>query len=89
MPVKPEPKPSNGPEWFAPKSHGYGSGIPIAWQGWAVLIGYLALVLGSIPLAEKSLLAHLSLVTVLTAGLLLICAKTTRGGWRWRWGEKE
>lgn len=80
---------TKGPEWFAPKSHGYGSGLPIAWQGWAVLIGYLVLVIASIPLAQRSLVAHLSLLVVLTAGLLLICSKTTRGGWRWRWGGKD
>ena len=27
----------DGPEWFAPKRYGYGSGLPIAWQGWAVM----------------------------------------------------
>ena len=80
---------NNGPEWFAPKGHGYGSGLPIAWQGWAVLIGYLALVFALTPLASRSLLTHFSLVMALTAGLVVICRKTTRGGWRWRWGDKD
>ena len=31
----------------------------------------------------------LSIVLPLTALFLLIAARTTRGGWRWRWGEKE
>ena len=31
---------SDGPEWFAPKRYGYGSGLPISWQGWAVLLGF-------------------------------------------------
>ena len=30
-------------EWFAPKRYGYGSGLPISWQGWAVLVGFLVL----------------------------------------------
>ena len=82
-------RPAEGPAWFAPKSHGYGSGLPIAWQGWVVLIGYVVLALGSGVLASRSLLAYLGVFAVLTAALLLICAKTTRGGWRWRWGEKD
>lgn len=80
---------NDGPEWFAPKSHGYGSGLPIAWQGWVVLIVYLAVVLGSIPLGWRSVVAHLSIVVVASAILCIICSKTTRGGWRWRWGDKE
>ena len=30
--------------WFAPKRFGYGAGLPIAWQGWALLAGYIAAV---------------------------------------------
>ena len=30
---------SDDPEWFAAKRYGYGSGLPIAWQGWAVIGG--------------------------------------------------
>ena len=32
------------------------------------------------------MIAALALPTVV---LLVICAQTTRGGWRWRWGEKD
>src|SRR5436190_1565879 len=35
---------SDGPEWFAPKRYGYGSGIPISWQGWTVTAAYIAIV---------------------------------------------
>lgn len=31
--------------WFAPKRYGYGTGLPIAWQGWTLLGGYLMLML--------------------------------------------
>ena len=80
---------SDGPEWFAPKSHGYGSGLPIAWQGWVVLIGYLAsLGLASLLIAV-SLVAYLSIVATLTVALIIICARTNRGGWRWRWGDSD
>ena len=33
----------DGPEWFAPKRYGFGAGLPIAWQGWAVTIGFIAI----------------------------------------------
>ena len=80
---------SERPQWFAPKSHGYGSGLPIAWQGWAVLAGYLAVIIGTVPLAGRSLLAHLSVVAVATAILMFVCARTTRGGWKWRSGDDQ
>ncbi len=31
-------------DWFAPKRYGYGAGLPIAWQGWVLTIGYLAVI---------------------------------------------
>lgn len=73
--------------WFEPKRFGYGSGLPIRWQGWALVAGYvavvavLALVLGD---RHPALLA--TVVVLLTVALLPISARHTRGGWRWRWG---
>ena len=80
---------ADGPEWFAPKKNGYGSGLPIALQGWALLIGYIAALVALTPLAERSLIAHLSALVALTAIFILICAKTTRGGWRFRRDNQE
>ena len=80
---------SDGPEWFAERRYGYGSGPPITWQGWALTIGFVAIVIvlsmvfGKHPL---KLCASLALPTIL---FIFINARTTRGGWRWRWGEKE
>ena len=37
---------TDGPEWFAPKRYGYGAGLPISWQGWAIAVVFLALVAG-------------------------------------------
>lgn len=79
----------DAPEWFAPKRYGYGSGPPISWQGWAVTIGFVLLVIAlSFELRDRppALVAAIALPTV---GFMVICAKTTRGGWRWRWGEKD
>ena len=80
---------SDGPDWFAPKHYGYGIGIPIRWQGWALTIGYVVLaVVLSVKLADRPL-KLVGVMVPLTATFLVIATRTTRGGWRWRWGEEE
>lgn len=76
-------------DWFAPKRYGYGAGLPISWQGWALLLGYLALLGVSSLLLPRTWIGYASVVTMLTAVFIVIVARTTRGGWRWRWGEKD
>ena len=79
----------DGPEWFAPKRYGYGSGLPIAWQGWAVTAAYIAIVLIAIHFMPSRPIVILGVIVPATATLMVIIARTTRGGWRWRWGDKE
>lgn len=80
---------SEGPEWFAPKRYGYGSGMPISWQGWAVTLGF-ALVVAGLSLIFSSRPAELVAAIILpTVAFMVICARTTRGGWRWRWGKDD
>lgn len=76
-------------EWFAPKRFGIGAGLPIAWQGWALLAGYLAVLSLCIVLWGEDEPVMLAILLPLTALLVLISWRTTRGGWRWRWGEKD
>jgi len=76
--------------WFAAKRYGYGWGLPVRWQGWVVLAGYLALVFGGInyfrPRVDlPSLLAYL---VVLTAVLVVIMAVKGERPLRWRWGKR-
>jgi hypothetical protein len=80
---------SDDPEWFAPKRYGIGSGMPISWQGWAVFIGYLILLALASLIIRYSWLGYFSIVIMLTVSLTVICARTTRGGWRWRWGKED
>ncbi|HEY1145173.1 MAG TPA: hypothetical protein VGE84_02415 [Allosphingosinicella sp.] len=75
--------------WFAPKRYGYGAGLSVAWEGWALLAGYGLALLAAILIAERSPLATLSIIVSATALLLLIAARKTRGGWRWRWGSRD
>ena len=79
--------------WFAPKRFGYGAGVPLRWQGWALLGSYLALLAGLKLLADSGdgsvrALAF-GLFVAATAVLAAVSAKHTRGGWKWRWGSKD
>jgi hypothetical protein len=80
---------SDGPEWFAPKRYGYGSGMPISWQGWALTIGFVLLAMLLAIIFARRPLQLIAALAPLTIIFSVICAKTTRGGWRWRWGDKD
>lgn len=80
-------------DWFAPKRYGYGAGRPIAWQGWALLAAY-GLALAGIGLLSRSdtgeaQLKSIGLFALVTICLIFIASRHTRGGWRWRWGERD
>jgi len=79
----------DGPEWFAPKRYGYGSGLPLTWQGWAVMGAFLVIVfVDAIFFATRPIVLIAILIPAVVA-LTVITARTTRGGWRWRWGEDD
>jgi amino acid transporter len=79
---------SDGPEWFAPKRYGYGA-TPITWQGWALTFGFVVLTIFlSMTLAQRPL-ELFAILTPLVIAFMVIGAKTTRGGWRWRWGDDD
>lgn len=79
---------SDGPEWFAPKRYGYGA-TPITWQGWALTFGFVAIsIVLSVRFAQQPIQLFAILAPVLIA-FMVICARTTRGGWRWRWGDSD
>jgi hypothetical protein len=79
----------DGPEWFAPKRYGYGSCMPIAWQGWAVTVAYIAIILIAIRFLPARPIIIIAVIVPATVTLLVITARTTRGGWRWRWGNTD
>lgn len=78
-------------DWFAAKKFGYGSGLPIAWQGWVLLIGYIAMMGGFAFMFERgdevgSITSGIGMAAA--TGLFLWIAKSrTAGGWRWRGGK--
>jgi len=82
--------------WFEPKRFGYGAGLPVAREGWLAMGAYvgimllMAAMLG--PLADANPLYMLAPVVVMAAATIWfgpLCARHTRGGWRWRWGGRE
>ena len=79
----------DGPEWFAPKRYGYGSGPPISWQGWVVALAYVATAIGVSLRFKGEPLVLVAIMIPVTVVLCVIAARTTRGGWKWRWGEED
>ena len=61
--------------WFPAKRFGWGWRFPAAWQGWVVLIIYLTLVIGGIPVvqATNGNLVYVAYLFVLTVVLIAIC----------------
>ena len=77
------------PEWFAPKRYGIGAGLPIAWQGWVLLAGFLLVICLAFWLFGPANPAGLAVIIPAGIAFAVITAMTTKGGWRWRWGEDE
>ena len=79
---------SDGPEWFAPKRYGYGA-TPVTWQGWALTLGFVLVMIALAVALSGHPVQVIAAVVPLAVAFTVICAPTTRGGWRWRWGEKD
>ena len=72
------------PHGFPAKAYGWGWGIPGVWQGWAVLVTYLAAF--SFCAFRLDGLKKVSAQVGLTAALFALCwLKGERP--RWRWGD--
>jgi len=79
----------DNPEWFAAKRYGYGAGLPISWQGWALTLAYVAIAGVALVFFRERPVALIAVLVPVTALLVVISARTTRGGWRWRWGDSD
>jgi hypothetical protein len=76
-------------DWFAQKRYGCGSGMPISWQGWVITFVYVAVAIGASLLAERSMLAAVSILVPATILFVVIAFRTTAGGWGCRWGNRK
>ena len=84
----PAPRGPNQPRyWFPAKTFGWGWGLPVTWEGWLVLVGYLGLMVVVVRACppEKSLTGFVAAVVGLSAGLVVICWWKGEPP-RWRWG---
>lgn len=83
----------NDGAWFVAKRYGYGAGLPTAWRGWALLLGYTAAIFGLSWLVAAAALGTKVVAVVLFAfGTLLVletARRHTAGGWKWRWGSRD
>lgn len=80
---------SKRPEWFDFKSYGYGSWFPISLAGWLALAVYFALAIIAALLLRDRLPLMFVAIAAITAVFLIVAARTTRGGWKWRWGNDD
>ena len=71
--------------WFAPKRDGYGAGLPVSWDGWAVLLLFVAGVFAATTLLDG--IWRDSTIAGLIVTLLLIAENKTAGGWCWLRGD--
>jgi hypothetical protein len=80
----------NAPKyWFPAKRYGWGWGLPATWQGWVVLITYLALMLGGLavmhPVATDA--TYTLYACVVTAVFLVVVWRTGEPP-QWRSGTQ-
>ncbi|VWD41747.1 hypothetical protein BLA50215_05438 [Burkholderia lata] len=72
--------------WFPAKRYGWGWGLPVAWQGWGVLMLFLIRIVGSgwlLP-PHKSPFAYGGCIVGLTVILITVCwVKGEKPRWRW------
>ena len=71
--------------WFRVKRHGYGVGLPIAWQGWLLLIAYVSATLLAALLHSET--ASLVVLLALTPIVLGVAYWRSDDEWRWRNGD--
>ena len=85
----PTPTPSR-PIWFPAKRYGWGWGRPVAWQGWAVLLIWIAVLAAVIaPLvAGRHWVAEAVFLVGWTAALIGVCYARGEPP-RWRWGDRR
>ncbi len=85
----PDSSPREGQDyWFPIKVFGWGWGLPVCWQGWAVLIGFIALfVLGDfyLHLRGQGLAIYLVMLTVIFVAIVIAKGEKPAG---WRDGRK-
>ena len=74
--------------WFPAKTYGWGWGLPLRWQGWIVMVSFIAALVAGAPIVENSPAIYTAYCMMLAGVLICICY------WKgekpeWRWGSRE
>jgi hypothetical protein len=82
---------SDKESWFPAPKYGFGWGLPVCWQGWAVLLSYFLLIAGGCVFMSRSAThfpIFIAFVTLVTGVFIFICwVKGEK--LRWRWGDDK
>jgi hypothetical protein len=76
--------------WFRAKRYGWGWGLPLTWQGWAILAAFIALIVADALVfpPRKALPAFIACVVGLSLLLVAVCWLKGEPP-RWRWGDDD
>ncbi len=75
--------------WFPAKRYGWGWGLPVAWQGWLVLVLWLLGLLGSAVAFLPRRIESFAVADVLLTALLVLACYWTGEPPTWRWGDRR
>lgn len=76
--------------WFAAKRYGWGWGLPLTWQGWAVLAAFVALLsVGFLVFPPEDRMVPFLVYDGILCGLLITVCWLKGEPPRWRWGGKD
>ena len=78
--------------WFPRKSYGWGWGLPLRWQGWLVLLGFIGLMMLStwvFPPDQRPLAFGLSLAADSVLLIVICWLKGERPRWQWGGSPSE
>ena len=75
--------------WFPAKKYGWGWGLPVAWQGWVVLVAFVLLLIAGVFLFPpgREVAAFFLYTVAITVVLVIICYIKGEPP-AWRWGDK-
>ncbi|PFH28578.1 MULTISPECIES: hypothetical protein [Burkholderia] len=76
--------------WFPAKRYGWGWGLPVAWQGWVVLLLFVLGIIASAWLVppHRSPVAYGACIVALVALFTFVCWLKGEKP-RWRWGKDK
>jgi hypothetical protein len=75
--------------WFPAKRFGWGWGPPNSWQGWLVVLCWLAAILIGMPVLKRSHPVACWIFLVAMVGLLLLICYLKGEPPAWRWGDRK